>query len=85
MSKIGKPNFFQNVVGLFKDKQTPKRDKFLIVGGVVYMLSPIDLVPDLIALLGYTDDLAVLIGTVRVFSRTYNAYVKRSQIIGEQK
>ncbi|KEO84655.1 YkvA family protein [Tumebacillus flagellatus] len=80
-----KPSFFQNLVGMFKDRQTPFRDKFLIIGGLVYILSPIDLIPDFIVLLGYTDDLAVAIGTYRVFRRAYSGYVQRTQIVSEQK
>ncbi|MCX7571224.1 DUF1232 domain-containing protein [Tumebacillus sp. DT12] len=82
---MNKPSFFQNVVGMFKDKHTPLRDKLLIAGGTVYILSPVDLVPDLIMLLGYTDDLAVLIGTYRVFRRSYNNYVRRSDVVAEQE
>ena len=36
------------------------RDKAYIVGALGYFILPIDLVPDLIAGLGYTDDLAVI-------------------------
>lgn len=82
---MNKPSFFQNVVGMFKDKHTPLRDKLLIAGGTVYILSPVDLIPDLIMLLGYTDDLAVLIGTYRVFRRAYNAYMRRSDVVSEQE
>lgn len=82
---MNKPSFFQNVVGMFKDKHTPLRDKLLIAGGTVYILSPVDLIPDLIMLLGYTDDLAVLIGTYRVFRRAYNNYVRRSDVVAEQE
>ncbi|WP_236587611.1 YkvA family protein [Tumebacillus amylolyticus] len=79
-----KPTFFQNVAGMFKDKQTAFRDKLLIVGGILYILSPVDLIPDFIVLLGYTDDLAVAIGTYRLFRRVYNDFVRRSQIVSEQ-
>lgn len=79
-----KPSFLQNVKGMFLDKETPIRDKWLIVGGILYILSPIDLIPDFILLLGYTDDLAVAIGTFTLFRKSYNAYVKRTQIVSEQ-
>lgn len=79
-----KPSFWQNVVGMFRDQETPLRDKVLIVVGIVYIISPIDLIPDFLPVIGYTDDLGVLIGTVSLFRRTYNAYVKRTRIVGEQ-
>jgi uncharacterized membrane protein YkvA (DUF1232 family) len=40
--------------------QVPRRSKFVIVGALLYFLSPIDLIPDTIPVLGYVDDLAVL-------------------------
>lgn len=78
-----KPGFFQNVIGMFRDKQTPLRDKLLIVGGIVYIISPIDLIPDFLPILGYTDDFGVLIGTFMLFRRTYNNYVKRNRFVGD--
>ncbi|MGB8953840.1 MAG: YkvA family protein [Tumebacillaceae bacterium] len=72
-----KPGFVKNVVAMFKDRGTPLRDKALMIGGVAYFVSPIDLIPDFIALLGYTDDLGVLIGTGMLFSKSYKRYVNR--------
>lgn len=75
-----KSGFIQNVVGMFKDKQTPLRDKLLMVGGVAYIVSPVDLIPDFLLLLGYTDDLGVVIGTGTLFYKTYQKYVKRNEL-----
>lgn len=43
-----------------KDKRTPFLAKFFAAITVVYALSPVDLVPDFIPLLGYLDDLIIL-------------------------
>ena len=43
-----------------KDKKTPWYAKFFAALTVVYALSPIDLVPDFIPVLGYLDDLIIL-------------------------
>ncbi len=45
---------------LFKSPTTPTRSKMLIVGALMYFLSPIDTIPDLLAPLGFSDDLAVI-------------------------
>jgi len=71
---------WQNIVGMFKDPRTPLRDKLLMIGGVVYFLSPIDIVPDFLLLLGYTDDLAVLVGTYTLFRRSMKRYRARKQL-----
>lgn len=43
-----------------KDKETPLPAKILAAVTVGYALSPIDLIPDFIPVLGYLDDLLVL-------------------------
>ena len=43
-----------------KDRQTPVIAKFFAFLTVAYALSPIDLVPDFIPVLGYLDDLILL-------------------------
>lgn len=43
-----------------KDKETPPAAKILAGITVVYALSPIDLVPDFIPVLGYLDDVILL-------------------------
>jgi len=46
------------------DDDTPLWAKASIAGALVYFLNPIDLIPDMIAILGYTDDAAVVAGAV---------------------
>jgi len=41
-------------------EDTPAYAKNIILGSLAYLLSPIDAVPDLTPLLGFTDDLGVL-------------------------
>ena len=43
-----------------KDKETPIAAKILAGIVVIYALSPIDLIPDFIPVLGYLDDLIIL-------------------------
>ena len=45
---------------MYQSPYTPKRAKWIIVGALVYFLSPIDSIPDLLGPLGFTDDIAVL-------------------------
>ena len=44
----------------FKKKETPIGAKLLAGIAVLYFLSPIDLIPDFIPVLGYLDDLIIL-------------------------
>ena len=43
-----------------KEKRTPWYAKFLAAIVVVYALSPVDLIPDFIPVLGYLDDVIIL-------------------------
>jgi uncharacterized membrane protein YkvA (DUF1232 family) len=44
-----------------RDSRTPNSAKVLLVGIVGYTLSPLDLIPDPVPLVGYLDDLGVLL------------------------
>lgn len=44
----------------YKRKDTPSWAKHTILGALGYFLSPIDAIPDLTPILGYTDDIGVL-------------------------
>lgn len=43
-----------------QDKETPFTAKLLALLTVVYALSPIDLIPDFVPILGYLDDVVIL-------------------------
>jgi uncharacterized membrane protein YkvA (DUF1232 family) len=45
--------------------QTPLYVKAIIVGALGYFICPIDVIPDVIPLLGYTDDAVVIAATVK--------------------
>jgi uncharacterized membrane protein YkvA (DUF1232 family) len=50
------------------DPTTPLRVKGLLFAALAYFVTPIDLIPDFIAGLGYTDDAAVLAAAVGLVS-----------------
>ena len=53
---------------LLKDPRVPLPVKLILPGAVgVYILSPVDLMPDVIPLLGQIDDLAVLLAGMALF------------------
>lgn len=57
---------------VFKDKDTPDWIKAIIIGALGYFILPADLVPDLIPIAGFSDDIATLLGTVTAI----NSYIK---------
>lgn len=50
---------------VLKSPNVPKEDKAIIYGALGYFILPIDLIPDGIPIVGFTDDLAALIYALR--------------------
>jgi uncharacterized membrane protein YkvA (DUF1232 family) len=51
------PNFLKLLFRLFKDPRVPLAEKALVIGTIVYVVSPLDFIPDLIPFVGQVDDL----------------------------
>jgi uncharacterized membrane protein YkvA (DUF1232 family) len=47
------------------DARVPRLDKWVLVAAAVYLLSPVDLVPNAIPVLGRMDDLGLIIWALR--------------------
>lgn len=56
----------------------PRRLKLLTVVSIIYLISPIDLVPDIIPVLGFADDIALLIGTFTMLLGEIEKYRTRN-------
>lgn len=54
------PNLFKLVFRLLRDPEVPKLYKLLFGAVSVYMLTPLDLIPDFLGVLGWVDDLYLL-------------------------
>jgi uncharacterized membrane protein YkvA (DUF1232 family) len=54
---------------LVRDPRVPTAAKLLFGAAVLYMLSPIDVVPDWLPVLGQADDLVVLMAGLNLFLR----------------
>lgn len=57
---------------LFKSKDVPLRAKSLITGALTYFIMPLDGLPDFLPILGYTDDLSLLIATLSQMKKYVN-------------
>jgi len=54
---------------VLKDPRTPRVSKVLLGAALAYLVSPVDLVPDFIPVLGQLDDLVIVRGLVRLAMR----------------
>lgn len=55
------PHYLRLLWGLARDPRVAVVDKLLVVGAAIYIVSPIDVIPDFIPFFGQVDDLYVLV------------------------
>jgi uncharacterized membrane protein YkvA (DUF1232 family) len=48
------------------DRQTPLHVKAALIGALAYFVLPADVVPDVLPVIGYTDDAAMLAGAIKL-------------------
>jgi uncharacterized membrane protein YkvA (DUF1232 family) len=55
------PNYISLLYGLLRDPRVAKLDKLLVGGAILYILTPVDLIPDFIPFMGEVDDVFLLV------------------------
>jgi uncharacterized membrane protein YkvA (DUF1232 family) len=48
------------------DRRTPRRVRVILLGALAYFVLPFDFIPDMLPIIGFTDDAAVLATAIRV-------------------
>lgn len=67
----------RHVLALFRyliDPEIHWTEKVLVVGALVYFIIPVDVIPDFIPLVGYTDDAAVIATVARKLGKRLVKY-----------
>lgn len=59
------PNYLRLLWGLFRDGRVAWFDKLLVLAAIAYVISPLDLIPDFIPVIGQADDIFFLMLAVR--------------------
>lgn len=71
------PNMVMLLGRMLKDARVPTAEKALFLGAIVYVISPIDLIPDIFPFIGQVDDLYVVALTLlRLVNRTDESVVR---------
>jgi uncharacterized membrane protein YkvA (DUF1232 family) len=61
---------------ILQDKNVPLKHKAAIAGALGYFILPLDLIPDLVPLLGFSDDLAALAACIKFMIANVTPEVK---------
>ena len=48
------------------DRRTPTHVRVALIGALIYFISPFDLIPDMLPIVGLTDDAAVVAGAIKL-------------------
>jgi len=74
------PNFARLYWRLFRDRRVSILPKALLVLTLVYVVSPLDVIPDFIPVIGEMDDVAVVLSGLWLFIRLCPPEVVREMV-----
>src|SRR5262245_36661288 len=64
------PNLLRLLLGLLRDSRVSSADKAILAGTIIYVISPIDIIPDFIPFIGQIDDIYLIaIALLRLLNR----------------
>lgn len=62
---------------LLQSKDVPAKAKTVVIGALGYLILPVDLIPDFIVALGFTDDLTALLVALRTVDKYLTPEINR--------
>lgn len=64
------PNLLWLLLGLLRDNRISRADKAILAGTILYVISPLDIIPDFIPFIGQVDDIYLIaISLLRLLNR----------------
>jgi len=77
------PDFFILVCRLAVDKRVPAKHKLKVAGIIAYLIMPIDIIPDFIPIIGYVDDLVLVVLGLNLILNDIDHKILRDNWSGE--
>ena len=65
---------------VLKDPGTPLKHKAIILGALGYFILPTDLLPDIIPLLGFTDDIVALAACIKAVTENVTPAIRQKAV-----
>jgi uncharacterized membrane protein YkvA (DUF1232 family) len=68
---VGKLPFAEDLLAAYYcafDRETPRHVQAALLGAIAYFILPFDFIPDMLPVLGFTDDAAILATAIRLVS-----------------
>lgn len=73
------PNMVMLLGRLLRDPRVPTTEKALFLGAIVYVISPLDFIPDVLPFIGQVDDIYIVALTlIRLINRTNEDVVREN-------
>jgi uncharacterized membrane protein YkvA (DUF1232 family) len=70
------PNLLKLLIDLLRDSRVSSADKAIVAGTIIYVISPIDVIPDFIPFIGLVDDAYLIaISVLRLLNRAERSIV----------
>ena len=70
------------ILRLMLDRRVPIWSKLIIPAGIIYMLSPFDIIPDFLIGLGWLDDIFAIVATTTLFLLSIPSDILREHLGG---
>lgn len=67
-------NRIKAISAMMRDKSVPKRKKLLIIGGIIYLFLPVDLIPPVLFPFGFLDDIVLWVWIIWHLKDTLDKY-----------
>lgn len=77
------PDFFILVCRLAVDKRVKAKQKLMVSGIIAYLIMPLDIIPDFIPVIGYVDDLVLVVMGLNLILNGIDEKVLRDNWSGE--
>jgi|YNPMSStandDraft_1061717.scaffolds.fasta_scaffold10756_1 uncharacterized membrane protein YkvA (DUF1232 family) len=83
-----KISFIEDIIALYnylKDDSVKWYRKLIVVSALIYFIAPIDTIPDLAPLVGYLDDLGVIVAAIKYIGSEIQPYYRYKPSIKKEK